>query len=209
MYLKNLAGDKYGKLTVVSSAGSRGGHVYWNCLCECGNEKVVRGSHLLSGNVKSCGCIPAHRTHGKCHTRLYGVWNNMILRCHNPNNPEYPRYGGRGIAVCDEWRRDFMTFYTWAMAAGYDETAPRGRYTVERKDNDGPYSPDNCTLATIKTQSNNTRRNRFITYKGETKTLSQWARHLGINQSTLSRRILSGWPVEKAFCKEEVKNVSK
>ena len=208
MYLNNLVGEKYGKLTVVSSAGLHGGHMYWNCRCDCGKEKVARGSHLKSGNVRSCGCLPAHKTHGKKGTRLYGVWNNMILRCHNPKNPEYPRYGERGIEVCDEWRNDFMAFYTWAIDAGYDESAPRGRYTVERKDNNGPYSPENCTLATAQDQANNTRRNRFITYKGETKTVTQWARHLGINQTTLSRRILSGWPVEKAFTKEVRKNVS-
>ena len=207
MYLNNLSGDKYGKLTVVSAAGSRGGHMYWNCRCDCGKEKVVRGSHLRSGNVKSCGCLPTHKTHGKKGSRLYGVWNNMILRCHNPNNPEYPRYGERGVTVCDEWRRDFMAFYTWAIDAGYDESAPRGRYTIERKDNNGPYSPENCTLSTVQEQANNTRRNRFITYKGETKTVTQWARHLGINQTTLSRRILSGWSVEKAFTKEVKNNV--
>lgn len=208
MYLNNLTGARYGKLTVISPAGSRGGHMYWNCRCDCGNEKVARGSHLRSGNVKSCGCIPVHKTHGKRSSRLYGVWNNMILRCHNPNNPEYPRYGGRGIVVCDEWKNDFIAFYTWAMAAGYDEAAPRGQYTVERNDNDGPYSPENCKLANMKDQANNTRRNRFITYKGETKTVTQWARHLGIKQTTLSRRILSGWPVEKAFTEEVRKNVS-
>lgn len=208
MYINDLSGQKFGKLTVLSSAGSRGGHIYWNCQCDCGNDKVARGSHLRSGNVRSCGCIPAHKTHGKSKTRLYGVWNNMILRCHNPNNPEYPRYGERGIVVCDEWRNDFMAFHTWAMEAGYDEAAPRGRYTVERKDNDGPYSPENCTLVNARAQANNTRRNRLITYNGETKTVSQWARHLGINQTTLSRRILSGWPVEKAFTTEVRKNVS-
>ena len=208
MYLNDLAGLKFGKLNVISPAGSRGGHMYWNCICDCGNEKTVRGSHLKYGNVRSCGCLPAHRTHGARRTRLYGVWNNMIRRCHNPKNPEYPRYGERGITVCDEWRRDFMAFYTWALNEGYDESAPRGQYTIERKDNDGPYSPENCTLETAQNQANNTRRNRFITYKGETKTVTQWARPLGINQTTLSRRILSGWPVEKAFTKEVKKHGS-
>lgn len=207
MFHKDLTGQKFGKLTVVSSAGSRGGHVYWNCRCECGNGKVARGSHLQSGNIRSCGCLPAHKTHGETHTRLYGVWANMMGRCYNPKNREYLRYGGRGVTVCEDWR-DFAQFADWARASGYDETAARGECTLERRNNDLGYSPDNCVWANASVQANNTRRNRYISYQGETKTLSQWARHLGIKQSTLSRRILSGWPVEKAFTEEVKKHGS-
>lgn len=147
----------------------------------------------------------ANVTHGKRGTRLYTVWNNMRERCRNPQNREYVRYGGRGIKVCDEWKNDFRAFYDWAMSSGYDETAPRGKCTLDRIDNDGNYEPTNCRWATAKDQANNTRRTRFIEFNGERHSVTEWARRLGINQSTLSMRINKyGWSVEKAL-KTEVR----
>lgn len=204
MSAKNLAGEKYGKLTAVSEAGPRGGHMYWNCLCECGGTKVVRGSHLQRGNVRSCGCIPAHKTHGEAHTRLYNIWHNMKQRCKNPQTPEYVRYGGRGITVCDEWANSFEEFRAWALSAGY-----RDDLTLDRKDNDGHYCPENCRWATPKEQANNTRRNRLITHNGETHSVTEWARIVGVNQSTLNARLKKhNWSAEEALGKRGKKNVS-
>lgn len=122
--------------------------------------------------------------HGKSNTRLYRIWSNMKDRCYNPNCRNYKHYGGRGIVMCDEWRHDFSAFYEWSMATGYDETAPRGQFTIERNDNNGPYSPDNCRWATIKEQENNKRSNRLVTINGVTKTLSQWCEELNANYRT-------------------------
>lgn len=123
------------------------------------------------------------KQHGKSNTRLYRVWSGMKDRCYNKNCKGYHHYGGRGIVVCDEWKNDFMCFYEWAMANGYDETAPRGQYTIERKDNDGPYSPDNCRWATIHEQERNKRNNIHVEVDGEAKVLKQFCEEKGISYS--------------------------
>lgn len=198
--LNNLVGKRFGYLSVLDFSHTYKGHSYWLCVCECGGHTVARGSHLKSGNVTSCGCRMGHITHGESGTRLYAVWNNMRERCRNPKNREYHRYGGRGIDVCDVWLNDFQAFYDWAMENGYDETAPRGQCTIDRIDNDGNYCPENCRWTTAKVQANNTRRTRFIELDGEKHSVTEWARRLGINQSTLNMRINKyGWSEEKAL----------
>lgn len=195
MSVKNLAGLKFGKLTVESVAESRNGHLYWLCICECGGSKIVRGSHLLSGNVRSCGCIVARKTHGGTGTRLWNIWIQMRQRCSYQNAPNYHRYGGRGIAVCEEWENSFEAFRNWALANGY-----RDDLTIDRKDNDGHYCPENCRWTTRKVQSNNTKRNRVLTLNGEEHTLSEWAEALSINPGTLSSRVnRQHWSDEKAL----------
>lgn len=118
--------------------------------------------------------------HGMSNTRLYKIWCGMRQRCYNKNYHGYIDYGARGITVCDEWNTDFLAFYTWAVQTGYDENAPRGQFTIERKDNDGPYSPDNCRWATIAEQERNKRNNIKIQVNGETKVLKQACREQGL-----------------------------
>ena len=201
----DLVGKIFGYLSVIAFSHTYKGHAYWLCVCECGGHTVVRGSHLKTGNVASCGCRKGHITHGESGSRLYAIWNNMRERCRNPKTREYHRYGGRGIKVCDEWLNDFQAFYDWAIANGYDDTAPRGQCTIDRIDNDGNYCPENCRWTTAKVQANNTRRTRFIEFNGEKHSVTEWARRLGMNQSTLSMRINKyGWSAEKAL-KTEVR----
>lgn len=119
--------------------------------------------------------------HGMSQTRLYRVWSGMKDRCYNPNCKGYGHYGGRGIVICEEWKDDFLAFYEWAIANGYDESAPRGQYTIERKDNDGPYSPDNCRWATILEQERNKRNNIKVQVGDEVKTLKEACDVLGLN----------------------------
>lgn len=140
--------------------------------------------------------------HGKTKTRLYRIWFNMRCRCHKKDFVDYPRYGGRGIAVCDEWLNSFPPFYEWAMANGYREDL-----TLDRIDNDGNYEPSNCRWVDTKVQNNNTRRNHYITYNGETLTLAQWSERCGINKNTLQARICKyGWSVERALTENPEKN---
>lgn len=120
-------------------------------------------------------------------------WCNMRNRCNNPRHPRYDRYGGRGITVCDRWSSFALFLEDMGKKHG-------DKSTLDRIDNSKGYSPENCRWATYKEQANNTRRNKLITYKNRTQTLTQWAEELGISWSTLKFRIYrSGWSVDKAF----------
>lgn len=126
--------------------------------------------------------------------RVYCIWKHMKDRCYNPNFKHYGHYGGRGITVCDEWRKDFNSFYEWAISNGYDDSL-----TLDRKDVNGNYDPTNCRWATRREQMLNTRRNHYLTYDGETLTVNEWAEKLGMKQNTLLCRIRRGWSVERAL----------
>lgn len=132
--------------------------------------------------------------HGLSRHQLYGVWSTMKARCANTKNKKYPRYGGRGITVCEEWQT-FEPFYEWAMANGY-----RNNLTIDRIDNDGDYCPENCRWVTLQKQANNTSKTIKIEFNGETKTLSEWAEIIGVDRVCLWKRIyLRNWPIAKAL----------
>jgi hypothetical protein len=122
----------------------------------------------------------------------------MKTRCYNPASDAYDRYGGRGIKVCEDWKNSFVSFFDWAMSNGYADNL-----TLDRINNDGNYSPDNCRWSTKQEQNNNRRCNRMITYNGKTQNVAQWARELGIKRVTLQNRLNRGWSVEKALSKKE------
>lgn len=188
--LKNLTGMTFNRLYVIKRVSNdKSGRARWLCRCKCGTIKTVLGKHLLSHKIQSCGCLQRERTtkHNKCHTRLYSIWRGMKDRCYNSNVLEYDNYGGRGIKVCEEWLNDFQAFYNWSMSHGYSDDL-----TIDRKDNDGDYCPENCRWVTYKEQNNNTSRNRLLTNAGETHTISEWSEILGINASTISSRLSRG-----------------
>ena len=200
----DLTGKRFGKFIVIErdkSLVQPSGQTKtrWKCLCECGNVKIVTGSNLKRGNVKSCGCYakenPSHTTHGFSKTRIYHEWKGIIARCYNPNTTRYSDYGGRGITVCDEWREDFKKFLEWSAKNGYSENL-----TIDRIDNNKGYSPDNCRWTTRLIQANNKRNNHRITYNKETHTLSEWSRILNIDYKKLYNRLFTlNWNVERAF----------
>lgn len=203
-----LPGQVFGYLTVIDKSETPR---YWaksndyDCLCVCG--KITQATaRQLAGEVvrkRSCGCKsremtkPFVTTHGKGEHRLYRIYHHMKERCINPKNDSYDNYGGRGIEVCDEWRDDFMEFYNWALANGYEETL-----TIDRIDNNGNYEPGNCRWVNQKVQQNNRRMNRVLQHNGQSMTSTQWAEHLNISYKTLERRINHlGWPTGKALTK--------
>lgn len=136
-----LTGKIFGKLQVISFAYMRNTRSYWNCLCDCGNQTIVRGYNLTSGNSRTCGC--STMPHGGHGTRIYVIWRRMIQRCEDVGDAAYPRYGERGIKVFPEWRHDFAAFRNWALSHGYADNL-----TIDRKNNDGDYEPDNCQWLT-------------------------------------------------------------
>jgi hypothetical protein len=197
--LVDLAGEKFGNLTVIHRAESRNGDTYWVCRCSCGKETEVRADHLKSRKICSCGCLTGELiakkkiTHGMRETRLYGIWNSMIQRCENEKSTEAYLYRDRGITVCPEWHR-FEVFRDWALANGYADSL-----TIDRKNNNGNYEPNNCRWATLIEQANNKRTNRRVEYKNEIKTLAQWAREYEIDYRKLWLRLKRGWDFERAL----------
>ena len=133
--------------------------------------------------------------HGLCESKLYYILAVMKNRCLNPKAQYYHRYGGRGIRVCDEWMKDFQSFYDWAMANGYREGL-----SIDRIDNDGNYCPENCRWTTTMKQANNRSTNHLISHDGKTNTIAEWSRITGIPHGVISSRINRyGWECGKAL----------
>lgn len=188
----DLTGQKFGRLTVekIDERGTR--KTYYWCRCDCGKLKSVRSDSLLCGAIRSCGCIKkeqdsinlqANHSHKMSHTRIYEIWQGMKSRCSNPNDKRYNRYGGRGITICDEWKNDFSAFYDWAIKNGYKETL-----TIDRIDNDGNYTPENCRWATIKAQCRNRSSNIRIKIGDSTKTMIEWCELFNLDYRTINAR---------------------
>lgn len=194
----DFVGKTFGRLYAQSSF-RKNGFLYIHCICCCGNEKDVRSDSLFNGRTISCGCYhidvvtDLKRKHGMSNKNIYNVWASMIQRCENENDKHFKYYGGRGIKVCPEWH-DFEVFYNWAINNGYLENL-----TLDRINNDGNYEPCNCRWVSKKVQANNTRRNRYIEYNGETHTIAEWSRILNIPYDKLRGRITRGWSIEKAL----------
>lgn len=177
--LKDMTGQKFGRLTVIERGeNSKQGRARWVCECECGGTALAIGSNLKNGNTTSCGC--SRKSHGRAGTAFYKVWANMKARCGAPADARFPEYGGRGITVCERWQ-DFENFQA-DMGEGYEPGLQ-----LDRIDNDGPYSPDNCHWATPTQNCNNTRRTRFVSFGGTPVPLSVAARRMGIKRDKLAR----------------------
>lgn len=201
---KNYDGMRFNHIVVVRRDHRDERGEYWFlCRCDCGTEFLLRQGSLK--HKKSCGCMRQEMNrmqatrHGGKYERLYKVWDGIKYRCNNPNSPEYENYGGRGIKVCDEWKTDYAAFRKWAMENGYDPNAPKMKCTIDRIDVNGNYEPNNCRWGDERLQSNNRRKNKRLTIKGETHTVAEWSRISGVGSKTILYRLKTGWIPEDAI----------
>ena len=200
----DMSGLAFGQWTVLDYVGGS----KWKCLCSCGKMAIVVGATLRNGTstkCRSCARAESNRitkignknnvSHGKSNTRIYRIWGGIISRCENSHDTGYKDYGGRGIHMCAEWRTDFLSFERWALANGYTD-----QLSIDRINVDGAYEPTNCRWVTIQEQSNNKTTSRFLIFRGEKKTIAQWAEITQIPRNTIKNRIdRYGWTIERAL----------
>jgi hypothetical protein len=179
-------------LEFVKKGEVSGSHWKSHYRCDCGTIKLIREDHVRSGKTQSCGCktgsliSESKKTHESCNTREYHIWNSLIQRCVNKNATSYPRYGGRGITVCDRWLDSFVNFLE-------DMGKSPDGYQIDRIDNNRGYSPDNCRWVTPKENSRNTRKTVFVEWNGKSQSRNAWAEDLGIRIDTIKSRTRRGW----------------
>lgn len=193
---ENLTGRRFGRLVVKCRKIIEKKNC-WLCECDCGNTVLIKTkTHLIRGRIKSCGCYNRDRItkHNSSYSDLYGVWHSMKNRCYNCNYRPYKNYGARGIVVCEQWKYNYQSFQDWALSHGYKKGL-----SLDRIDNNGNYCPDNCRWTDVKTQSQNRRTTKFLTYDGKTLCLQEWAERIGIPPGRISWRLAHGWPIGMAL----------
>lgn len=203
---KNLAGKKFGRLTVVERIiGTK--RTTWHCICDCGKEVNVLSTNLLRYHSTSCGCLlrevakKRSTTHGLSNSeRLYGIWTGIRKRCFCETSIDYKNYGGRGISMCAEWEKNYLNFRDWAMQNGYAENL-----TIDRIDVNGNYCPENCRWATKKEQVYNKRNTVRISGKSLAKLCDEMKPNDKKFYHKVYMRIKRGWSVEKALILENFK----
>lgn len=189
---KDLTGLKFGALTVISKSEKRdiGGNVYWTCKCDCGKEVIVRGHNLTSGHTNSCRCHSNKRkSKYPRQGKIYNIWHCMKNRCEKQNDKRFKNYGGRGIKICKEWQ-NYDNFHEWAINTGYEEGL-----TIERKDINGNYEPDNCTWINKEQQADNTTRSVYYMFQGQERTIRQISNITGLTYGCILHRIQRKQPV--------------
>jgi hypothetical protein len=195
----DLTDRRFGRLVVLGYVGVNKRATQWHCLCDCGHDCIIASASLTNGLTQSCGCFHQEqignlrRTHGRSRTTVYRTWQGMISRCYNPKNPAFHHYGGRGIGVCSRWKDSFENFLSDMGER------PSRNHSIERKNVNGNYAPDNCIWATSREQSRNKRNNKFITINNETLPLIDWCERHGVPYLRTLKRLGRGWNPKDAL----------
>lgn len=194
----DLAGKRFGKLLVIEKSEVKGKHgaILWNCVCDCGESRSAIAGNLISGTATSCGCVSyeTRKLHGMTKSPTFKTWDSMKQRCLNPNAPDYPKYGMRGITICNKWLESFNNFL-----ADMGER-PEGM-SIDRIDVNGNYEPSNCRWATRSQQQRNKSNSIYIEWQGERKSIPEWADITGITRKIISARIKAGWSIHDTLTK--------
>ena len=188
-FAKDRTGERFGRLVAVARVGaSKSRNVRWLCRCDCGSDVTVSSSALVAGATRSCGCLRTDlaserkKTHGLSGTRAFKAWDNARRRCYQPKDKRFPKYGGRGIGMCQRWRDDFASFYE-----DMGECPPG--MTIERIDVDGDYEPSNCKWADRNEQAMNRRSRVQMELNGEKLCLAEYCRRTGDSYSALKTKL--------------------
>lgn len=201
----DLTGHKFGLLTVlhrVPPGPTQRWRSVWLCQCECGGTVSVVATSLRKGGTKSCGCLKLAQmerfktssiTHGKRNTPEYRTWADMCLRCDTPSQTSYPRYGGKGIKVCDRWKASFEVF----LADMGPKPSPL--HSIERNNSAGNYEPENCRWATRAEQAANKSTTVRVVWQGAEVVACVLAKQLGKNPKIVCGRLAKGWTIERAL----------
>lgn len=211
----SIIGKKFNSLTIIEISRSPDKVI---AICECGTQKEFYLSNIKANRTKSCGCQnrkasssrfrnfnkariskftpKLSESHNLSTHPIYSVWLAMNKRCYDVNDISYCRYGGKGVFVCDEWRNDFMAFYNWALANGWQ---PGLQLDKDIRGNGKLYSPETCTFVTRKENCRNRTTNRLIDYNGQTKTLAEWSEITGLKHTCILHRLSRGWDIKKTF----------
>jgi hypothetical protein len=192
----DLTGQKFGRWTVLNRTKSTTGKTTWSCRCSCGTTGNVIGRNLKNGRSQSCGCWKSDKEKSGAPKTLVNTYSGAKQRCTCPTDRAYPQYGGRGI----EFRLGSYEEFYHLMIETWFEGA-----SLDRTDNDGHYEYGNVRWATQEEQMNNTRVNRLVSFRGQTMTLSRWARLLNVPRATLYWRFYNGWPAPQIL--KELQNV--
>lgn len=196
----DLSGQRFGKLLVIEYVCRLNCHSMFKCVCDCGKETIVTSNNLRRNHTTSCGCASSKltigsrtSTHKMRNHPLYNTWTGMINRCYWSRHNRSKHYKGKGIVMCDDWRKSFEKFMYWAINNGWKEWL-----SIDRIDNDGNYCPENCRWATAKEQSRNRSSNIWLTIDGISKIAVEWSEQAGTSSATIHNRLKRGWAHKEA-----------
>lgn len=211
----NLTGRRFGRLLVTSLSSIRKNEkLYYHCTCDCGKKNIKRGADLVKGSIKSCGCFQKESsqtrflTHGftksgdKTKSRFYRRYHGINRRCSDPKEPGFKNYGGRGIKNLWSTFSDFKSDMWESFLSHINECGEENTF-IDRINNNGDYSKENCRWVTKAENNNNTRANHLISFNGKTQNIAQWGKELNIKAPLIRDRLKLGWSIDDAFSKKK------